>query len=90
MRPSPAGAILARMDLRLDLPSPCAEFVDEQVASGSYASAIDCVAALVQADARARAQERLEAELLKGLESPTRRWTPELMDEIRQVAHLRR
>ena len=76
------------MDFRVDLPSPYADYVDDQVANGSYASASDYLASLVKADAQAKAQERLEAELLEGLEGEDLDWTPELFGQIRREAGL--
>lgn len=74
-------------DIRLTLPEIDKAFVDAQVAEGDYADAAEYVAALVHAEAEAKAQEKLEALLLEGLESgdPVE-WTPELLDEIRKEA----
>ena len=76
------------MDVRVDLPSPYADYVDGQVANGSYTSASDYLVSLVKADAQAKAQEKLEAELLKGLEGDDLDWTPELLCQIRREAGL--
>lgn len=64
-------------------------FIDAQVAEGRYPDAEACVAAAVQAAKKAWAQQRLEALLLEGLGGPSRPWTHESMDEIRQVARAR-
>lgn len=64
-------------------------FVDEQIASGRYASVGEFLAELIDAKAKADAQERLETLLLDGLTSPSRPWTPDSMDEIRRTAHAR-
>lgn len=50
-------------------------FVDEQVASGRYASVGEFLADLIDAKARAEAQERLEMLLLEGLEGDATEWT---------------
>lgn len=55
-------------DIRISLSGAERGFVDEQVAAGGYASPADYVAALVHSEARAKAQEKLEALLLEGLE----------------------
>lgn len=60
--------------------------LEEFAAQDGHASVRDYVAALIDADARAKAQERLEEMLLEGLRSPSLAWTPELMDEIRRAA----
>lgn len=60
----------------------------ERIAAGEFASLEDYVTALVDAETRAKAQERLEALLLEGLHSEELGWTPELREQIRRDAHL--
>jgi antitoxin ParD1/3/4 len=62
-------------------------FLEEQV--GEDGSIADYVAALIDADARAKAQARLEALLQEGLDSEPLDWTPELMERIKRDAGLR-
>ena len=70
-------------DIRISLPDIEKAFVDEQVAEGDYASASDYVAALIHAQAKAKAQEKLEALLLAGLEGEDIEWTDANWDELR-------
>jgi antitoxin ParD1/3/4 len=74
-------------DIRISLSDSTKALVDEELAAGHYASVAECVDALLDAGAKALAQEKLEALLLEGLESgdPVE-WMPELMDEIRKEA----
>ncbi|HEX8383590.1 MAG TPA: hypothetical protein VF592_09455 [Sphingomonas sp.] len=51
-------------------------FVDERVAAGRYADAEQVVTALVHAAAKNWAQDKLEALMLEGLESPSAPWKP--------------
>lgn len=74
--------------LHLDLSPAHLAFLDEQVARGGYSDVGAYVAKLIDTDARVRAQERLEALLLEGLEGEALEWTPELMNEIRLRAGL--
>ena len=55
--------------MNISLPEAMKAFVDEQVNSGGYGSASEYVRELVRRDQKARAQARLEALLLEGLES---------------------
>ena len=55
--------------LNIDLPEKLQEFIEEQVAAGTYNSASEYLQALVRDDQKRRAQQRLEALVLKGLES---------------------
>ena len=81
---SPIPIILAIMDdIRISLPDIEKAFVDEQVAEGDFASASDYVAALIHAEAKAKAQEKLEALLLAGLEGEDIEWTDANWDELR-------
>jgi antitoxin ParD1/3/4 len=56
-------------DIRISLSDSTKSFVYAGVADGSYASVSECIDALVLAGAKAKAQEKLEALLLEGLES---------------------
>lgn len=55
--------------MNISLPEPLKDFVDGQVAQGRYSSASEYVRELIRADERRRAEEQLEAQLLKGLAS---------------------
>lgn len=54
--------------MNISLPEPLKQFVDGQIASGRYSSASEYVRELIRDDEKRKAQERLEALLLKGLE----------------------
>jgi antitoxin ParD1/3/4 len=70
-------------DIRLTLPEIDKAFVDAQVAEGDYASPAEYVAALIHAEAKAKAQEKLEALLLEGLEGDDIEWTDADWDKLR-------
>jgi antitoxin ParD1/3/4 len=72
--------------MNISLPSSLKAIVDEQVAGGHYATASEYVRELIRNDAKARAQAKLDALLLEGLEGEDIEWTPETMDEIRAEA----
>ena len=55
--------------MNISLPEPLKAFIDEQVSSGKYGSVSEYVRELVRQDEKRRAQEKLEALLLEGLES---------------------
>ncbi len=55
--------------MNVSLPEALREFVEERVAEGSFANASDYVRALIRDDRAKRAQSKLEAKLLEGLES---------------------
>ena len=56
-------------DIRISLSGSTKAFVDAEVADGSYASVIECVDDILRAGTKAKAQEKLDALLLEGLES---------------------
>ena len=55
--------------MNISLPEPMKSYVDEQVQCGDYGSASEYFRELVRRDQKERAQSRLEALLLAGLES---------------------
>ena len=55
--------------INISLPEPLKAFVEARVAEGSYSSASEYIRELVRADQKRKAEERLEALLLEGLNS---------------------
>ena len=62
-------------DLRISLSDRQQAFVDEQVEAGDYSDPAAYVAALIEAEAKAQAQAKLEALLLEGLRGEATEWT---------------
>ena len=60
--------------------------LEASVTGGDYASVENYVAALIDADARVRAQERLEELLLEGLRGEATPWTKECMAKLVEKA----
>jgi len=54
--------------MNISLPEPLKEFVDRQISAGRYSSASEYVRELIRADEKRKAEERLEALLLEGLQ----------------------
>ncbi len=55
--------------MNVSLPEKLRAFVEQQVSSGDYGTASEYVRALLRADQRRAAEQRLERLLLEGLES---------------------
>ncbi len=55
--------------MNISLPDAMRDYVDEQVAAGSYGSTSEYFRELVRQDQKRKANERLEAMLLEGLSS---------------------
>lgn len=55
--------------MNIAVPESLKEFVLQRVSSGGYSSVSEYVRALIRADQSRQAQELLEAEILKGLNS---------------------
>jgi antitoxin ParD1/3/4 len=77
--------------MNISLPAPLKRFIDEQIAAGRYSSASEYVRDLIRGDEKRRAEERLEALLLEGLEgqeSPLTRedWTAIRNEALSRVA----
>jgi antitoxin ParD1/3/4 len=74
-------------DLNISLPSSQQAYAEDQVASGQYPSVSDYVSELIRADQKAKAEEKLEALLLEGLDSgPGRKWTEDDWERLRKRA----
>lgn len=73
-------------DLNISLPASQQAFVEDQVTDGHYPSVSDYLSDLVRADQKAKAQEKLEALLLEGLEGEDSEWTDSDWDTLRRRA----
>ncbi|MDX2267699.1 MAG: type II toxin-antitoxin system ParD family antitoxin [Bryobacter sp.] len=73
--------------MNISLPDQLKEFVDEQVGSGRYSSVSEYVRDLIRGDEKRKAQDKLEALLLAGMESgAATEMTPGDWGEIRAEA----
>ena len=72
--------------MKIALPVQLKAWVEEQVADGHFASASEYVRKLILADAKAKAQEKLEALLLEGLEGEATEWTEADWQELKRRA----
>jgi len=70
----------------ISLPDPLKEFVDHQIAEGRYSTVSEYIRDLIRDDEKRKAEERLEALLLEGLESEESELTRQDFDEIRKEA----
>lgn len=75
--------------MNISLPEPLKQFVERQIESGRYSSVSEYVRELIRDDERRRAEERLEASLLQGLESPASEWTQEDVTQIKKAVRER-
>lgn len=55
--------------MNISLPEPLKDFVEQQVVQGGYSTASEYVRMLIRDDQKRKAEERLEALLLQGLDS---------------------
>jgi antitoxin ParD1/3/4 len=55
--------------MNISLPDQLKDFVDDQVGSGRYSSVSEYVRDLIRDDEKRKAQEKLEALLIEGIES---------------------
>ena len=80
------------VEIQVQLPESVNEYVQAQIAMGRYASASDFVRDLLRADqqqqhlvAQLEENDVLARQLESGMSSGEgRRWTPEVLDELRQ------
>ena len=72
--------------MNISLPEPLKQFVDGQISTGRYSSASEYVRELIRADEKRKAEDRLEAKLLEGLDSTETELTPADWSAIRREA----
>ena len=72
--------------MNISLPDPLKEFVDHQIADGRYSSVSEYIRELIREDEKRKAETRLEALLLEGLESEESDLTPQDFADIRREA----
>ena len=73
--------------MNISLPEQLKEYVDGQVGSGRYSSVSEYVRDLIRDDEKRRAQEKLEALLLEGIQSgPPTGMTRRDWEDVRREA----
>ncbi len=76
--------------MNISLPNSMRTYVEEQVANGGYGTVSEYFRELVRKDQKRKAQERLEALLLEGLDSGTATGiTAQDWEDIRQTVRKR-
>lgn len=75
--------------MNISLPEPLKKFVDGQIAAGRYSSASEYIRELIRDDEKRKAEERLEALLLEGLQGEEAELTREDWSAIRKEAQAR-
>jgi antitoxin ParD1/3/4 len=72
--------------MNISLPDPLKQYVDGQISTGRYSSASEYVRELIRADEKRKAEDKLEALLLEGLQGEATAFTPDDWQPIRQEA----
>ena len=72
--------------MNISLPDPLKEFVDHQIAEGRYSSVSEYIRDLIRDDEKRKAENRLEALLLEGLEGEDSELPRQDFDDIRKEA----
>lgn len=73
------------MNINIDIPDQVRVYVEAQVMAGAYNSIGEYFLDLVQQDQKRKAQEKLEALLLEGIDSPGQEVTPEYWHSLRST-----
>jgi antitoxin ParD1/3/4 len=81
---------MSNTSLNISLPKGLKEYVAERVAEDNYSTASDYIRALIREDRKRRAERKLEALLLEGLESgPAAEVTAADWEDIRRQVRRR-
>ena len=75
--------------MNISLPDPLKDFVDHQIAEGRYSSVSEYIRELIRDDEKRKAEQRLEALLLDGLENEETELTRQDFADIRKEAMAR-
>src|ERR1700684_1156413 len=75
--------------MNISMPEPLKQFVDGQIAAGRYSSASEYIRELIREDEKRKAEERLEALLLEGLQGKESEMTRDDWAAIRKEARAR-
>jgi antitoxin ParD1/3/4 len=73
------------MNINIDIPDKLRVYVEAQVMTGAYNSIGEYFLDLVQQDQKRKAQEKLEALLLEGINSPGQEVTPEYWQNLHSM-----
>jgi antitoxin ParD1/3/4 len=75
--------------VNISLPDQMKQYVEARIGEGNYNSTSEYFRDLVREDQKRQSAERLEALLLRGLESPASAWTKDDVDHIRNAVRER-
>jgi antitoxin ParD1/3/4 len=73
------------MNIDIDIPNEVRVYVEAQVMAGAYNSIGEYFLDLVQQDQKRKDQDKLEALLLEGIDSPGQEVTPEYWQDLRSA-----
>jgi antitoxin ParD1/3/4 len=73
------------LSLNIAVPESARDFIERQVAAGGFADADQYILSLIEADRRNRLRSQIEAEVIRGLASPSAPLDDAEWDDIRQT-----
>lgn len=73
------------MNINIEIPDEVRVYVEAQITAGAYNSVGEYFLDLVQQDQKRKAQAKLEALLLEGINSPGEEVTPEYWQNLRST-----
>jgi antitoxin ParD1/3/4 len=75
--------------VNISLPDQMKQYIEERLSDGGYSTTSEYFRDLIREDQKRRAKERLEALMLRGLESPANEWTKDDVDHIKNAVRER-
>jgi antitoxin ParD1/3/4 len=75
--------------VNISLPDQMKQYIEERIGEGGYNTTSEYFRDLIREDQKRRAEERLEAMLLRGLESSASEWTKDDVDHIKNAVRER-
>jgi len=75
--------------VNISLPEKMKQYVEDRVSEGEYNTTSEYIRDLIRSEQKLRAEQHLEALLLRGLESPASEWTKDDVDYLKSAVRAR-
>ncbi len=75
--------------VNISLPDQMKQYIEARISEGGYNTTSEYFRDLVREDQKKQTEQRLEALLLRGMESPASEWTQEDVDHVKKAVRER-
>ena len=75
--------------VNISLPDQMKQYIEERLSEGGYSTTSEYLRDLIREDQKRWAEDKLEALLLRGLDSPASEWTKEYVAHVKNAVRAR-